>query len=686
VLETDSQSGTIWSVGNVQLQDRVRVVTDTPPETVPTGFVKTQGTITRGLQVIIMDEANTAEHLTSLPLSNILAALTFTVTFSATSTNVTVGSTSGIVPLPPGHYNNVSVSGNGILKLSAGGYFFNTLNVATDGVLGVDTSGGAVEVFIKTTMSFAGREQLFAGDFGQLRFIYEGTTEALVSASPPGTPVFAGIVIARNASIHMTQDVQYRGSFFGKAINLDQNTYVIQMPWDGSLDTLGIGPRSFSRSRSRAMPPVAPAAPAAPQTATEEGESVEAPPEALVSSSEPPPAPKRTKERAGKGTPRATRAAPLAVAPVPDAVRYIYGFSADVGAGPHVRGFEVADPPPHFFSGGGAVIPVDDSGVMTITDNRTYTLALPSTLKITDLTVQSSDGKRPYVKVTGDAGSAASLAPASRDPTDTDPRRLLILGLWLASGNDATGAFVIGRTDAPGGDFDWDEITIANSTIDPGGVRADETSIATLKILVKSRIKRLVIDRSIVGPIEVVTADQGAVDLLLVRDSIVDAIQHPSVSPVAIKNTSGEVRLLGTTVFGNVEAEILRASDSLVFGTLVAANAQASCFRFSAASPGGPLARLPRAFQAHLVDEIEPFFFTSLRFGDSGYAQLSRVAPDFVKKGAENGSELGAFSFQRNPIRLLSVMAKVEEFKPVGVLPQYIFEGEDAGGSPPRAP
>jgi len=31
-------------------------------------------------------------------------------------------------------------------------------------------------------------------------------------------------------------------------------------------------------------------------------------------------------------------------------------------------------------------------------------------------------------------------------------------------------------------------------------------------------------------------------------------------------------------------------------------------------------------------------------------------------------------------------MAKVEEFKPVGVLPQYIFEGEDAGGSPPEAP
>jgi hypothetical protein len=203
--------------------------------------------------------------------------------------------------------------------------------------------------------------------------------------------------------------------------------------------------------------------------------------------------------------------------------------------------------------------------------------------------------------------------------------------------------------------------------------------------VVKGRVKRLVIDRSIVGPIEVVAAAGGAVEVLLVRDSIIDAIQRPpsgGAAPVAIRNNTGEVRLLGCTVLGNVEAQLLRASDTLVLGQLTAANTQDSCFRFSAASKGG---RPPRAFHAHVEAEIRPFFFTSLRFGDPGYAQLSRVAPDFVKSGAENGSELGAFSFLRNPIRLLSAIAKVDEFKPLGVLPQYVFEGEDPNGSTPGA-
>jgi len=69
-----------------------------------------------------------------------------------------------------------------------------------------------------------------------------------------------------------------------------------------------------------------------------------------------------------------------------------------------------------------------------------------------------------------------------------------------------------------------------------------------------------------------------------------------------------------------------------------------------------------------------------MRFGDPGYAQLSRLVPDAVLRGAESSSEMGAFSFLLNPIRLASILAKVDEFGPVGMLAQYIFEGETSTG------
>ncbi len=79
-------------------------------------------------------------------------------------------------------------------------------------------------------------------------------------------------------------------------------------------------------------------------------------------------------------------------------------------------------------------------------------------------------------------------------------------------------------------------------------------------------------------------------------------------------------------------------------------NQQASCLRFSAVSPGGSLPRLfevfgpPRASEFIAGTPIVPAFFTSLRFGDPGYAQLSVVAPLEIAQGAENGSEMGSFS------------------------------------------
>lgn len=380
------------------------------------------------------------------------------------------------------------------------------------------------------------------------------------------------------------------------------------------------------------------------------------------------------------------------VAPESMVVRYFYGFSGEVGAGPYARVLPVARELSDVISGGAPLPELfdlpDPERALTIADSRTYALAIrrgdDDSERITTAVLQADEGTRPFVTITGDDGAAATLTPASRPAGATSPpRRVEIDGVWLGTDDDAQDPvreFVIASADPPAETgFDWDEIVLRHTTVDPGGLRADRTRIAALKITVRSRVRTIRIERSIVGAIEV--ADDGLLEELSIRDSIVDATQvelDDDGRRVAIRNVSGRVELGGVTVFGDVQADVLEASDTVVTGQLVVADTQASCFRFSATSEGPKeLQRLPRLFSSRVFEGgVEPHFFVSQRFGDPGYGRLSRLAPDFLHAGAEDGLEIGVFSFLHDPLRLQGVLAKIAEFKPVGVLDQYVFEGE----------
>ncbi len=134
------------------------------------------------------------------------------------------------------------------------------------------------------------------------------------------------------------------------------------------------------------------------------------------------------------------------------------------------------------------------------------------------------------------------------------------------------------------------------------------------------------------------------------------------------------------TVFGEVEVEWLDASETLITGFTNVTNTQEGCFRFSAVlerqdplNPASPHSRVPHPYESYFVREFDGAF-TSLIFGQPGYAQLAESAPEFLRRGAENKSEIGAFSSLLNPIRLDSLRAKVEEFAPFGLLQVYVFE------------
>jgi len=390
------------------------------------------------------------------------------------------------------------------------------------------------------------------------------------------------------------------------------------------------------------------------------------------------------------------RVQPFFAPPISVVDRYVYGFSGPVGAGPYPRTLPVPEPAVPPVTGGGVLPQLSSltsaSPVLTIGDSLTYTLAVPSAppLAAPSIVFQSNEGTRPYVLVSGDAAAggtsatAASLTPASLS-SDAKPNQIQIDGIWFASADDnGIGDFVIERAAAGGqSGLDWDQILIRHCTFDPGGERADGSPIIPLRLLVAGRVRQLIITRSILASIVVQPADAthpgGLIEELIIVDSIVDATHaQPGAGSrlVAIDDIDGKVTLRGVTVFGDIRAGVLDATDTLVAGQIIVANTQSSCFRFSAASPGPTSRPLPKLFNAVVTQEIEPFFFTSKVFGDPGYAQLSRVAPAAVAAGAENASEMGAFSFLLSPIHLASIIAKVDEFGPLGLLAQYILEDE----------
>jgi hypothetical protein len=53
--------------------------------------------------------------------------------------------------------------------------------------------------------------------------------------------------------------------------------------------------------------------------------------------------------------------------------------------------------------------------------------------------------------------------------------------------------------------------------------------------------------------------------------------------------------------------------------------------------------------------------FTSLRYGDAGYCQLSLHTPPAIRRGADDESEMGAFHHEYAPLRETNLRVRLDE-------------------------
>jgi hypothetical protein len=157
---------------------------------------------------------------------------------------------------------------------------------------------------------------------------------------------------------------------------------------------------------------------------------------------------------------------------------------------------------------------------------------------------------------------------------------------------------------------------------------------------------------------------------------IVDATHPSHTAYAATDDTSGGAALTmnGCTVVGRVHASVLQYVSDCIFwanddrkGTsaLVADRRQQGCVRFSFL----PFrAVVPAQYECvqQTVAGVFPAFVTT-RYGQPGYLKLMACTGNSIRRGADDGSEMGAYHFVMAPQRESDLQIRLQEYVPVGM-------------------
>ncbi len=162
--------------------------------------------------------------------------------------------------------------------------------------------------------------------------------------------------------------------------------------------------------------------------------------------------------------------------------------------------------------------------------------------------------------------------------------------------------------------------------------------------------------------------------------------------------------LVRTTIFGEVNVQELQLASEVIFNSRVMSQRrQNGCVRFSfvpegsktprryrcqpdfeitqetdaaenaAALAGTTLSQLDRdAIRDDVYSWLLPSF-TDIHYGSPGYGQLLVSCPQQIQTGAEDGSEMGAFDFLKQPQRVTSLRVRLQEYLPFGLEPGLIY-------------
>jgi hypothetical protein len=373
---------------------------------------------------------------------------------------------------------------------------------------------------------------------------------------------------------------------------------------------------------------------------------------------------------------------------------YFYGFNADMGGGEYARndGFIVTDaariipfPDPRFATLQDALnfavsqFALNGQVAVEVAVSDTWPMAGPLSVDLpagTTLELRAADPARPTLlldgelAVTGDASSSFILngfviaAGAAMTPVSLPAAPAALVHLPALRPGGATN--LLGQ------------LSLTHCTLVPGwsvGTNGDPLHPAAPALIVEPAGVEIIGKRSILGAIR--AASFATVSL---TDSVVDATDPTQIAYAALDGSSGggAPTLDGCTVVGKVHAGLLTlVSDSIFWSalgpgdtapwtsSLVADRKQEGCVRFSFLPFG---AVTPRRFECveQALASPQPLFF-SLRYGHPAYMKLLASTDDAIRRGADDGGEMGCFHFLLAPQRESDLKIRLQEYLPVGL-------------------
>jgi hypothetical protein len=196
-----------------------------------------------------------------------------------------------------------------------------------------------------------------------------------------------------------------------------------------------------------------------------------------------------------------------------------------------------------------------------------------------------------------------------------------------------------------------------------GKPEAGETS----SLIVESENTTVVIDRCILGGLRVSRAAK-----VRITNSIVDATDENNLAYAAPDDnpgSGGPLSIENSTVIGKVHTRLLSAASNTIFlSPVVADRRQEGCVRFSYLphTSRAPSAYRCRPERAREAVRMRPLF-SSLRYADPGYCQLSPLCVAEIRQGAHDEAEMGAFHDLYQPQREANLRARLEEYLRFGM-------------------
>lgn len=362
-------------------------------------------------------------------------------------------------------------------------------------------------------------------------------------------------------------------------------------------------------------------------------------------------------------------------APASVHVTYCYGFSSEIGGGPYARLFEtIADVRVGSQIGQVATIqaalnlavgmlnPSKNSVVVEITNNEYYvetpTVNIPANASVQ---LRAADGNRPVLVLSGD------LTVIGGNESVFNLNGLLVCGGSITAQH--ANAANVGDTIT---------LNISHCTFNPGLTPAIKTASAQSpcpSIWIETSNVTVNVDHSILGPVRISTENK-----VSLTTCIVDALSPSDVAYACQRDAlaaAAPLTVTNSTIIGKVHTQEMQLASNTIFlaelappdqeqwtAPVLADQLQQGCVRFSYVPPGS---RVPRLFHCYPVaNQPSTPAFTSLRFGDPGYCQLTDRS-GLILTGADDQSEAGVFHDIFQPQRLSNLRIMVADFLRFGL-------------------